>query len=322
MRPHIRLFPVIVAVLLVVPRPALPFDGPLQVRNQFPLFLPINPPYLESAALRNFFSLGLSHSSVFVIADAAAWSVHMDLELTEMDLRVAHVLSRRYAVGIEVPVLRPSGGFFDRPLDDYHDFLKWGDYGRSVRPMNGFLYEITRGGAPVITGENDRAAAGDVRLTVKRALRESGPAVSMQANIELPTGDPERGYGSGGVDTSLAVLADVRIGERSAAFVNIGAGFPGDLKARQTVDLRPYAFAGTGLEAAWWSRFSVIAQTLVQTSPFPRTGIKQIDRPGLLLTIGGRYSFTGSCLEFSLTEDPNTTAAPDFTANVTFTQKF
>jgi len=57
-------------------------------------------------------------------------------------------------------------------------------------------------------------------------------------------------------------------------------------------------------------------------SPFPDTGIRQLDWPGILLTFGGRYAFDRSSIEFSLTEDPDTAGAPDFIANVGWTQKF
>ena len=68
--------------------PAWPFEGPLQVRHQFPILVPLDPPYLESAAVRDAVAVSLSHSSVYVTQTSAAWTVNMDLELTELMVRL------------------------------------------------------------------------------------------------------------------------------------------------------------------------------------------------------------------------------------------
>jgi hypothetical protein len=66
----------------------------------------------------------------------------------------------------------------------------------------------------------------------------------------------------------------------------------------------------------------LVAQVFVQSSPFPQTGISSIDRPAVLLTFGGRYYAGSNSFELSLTEDPNTAGAPDFTLNFSFRRKF
>ena len=297
-------------------------DGPLQVRNQFPFFLGIMPPYLEPAAPRDEVFAGLSHSSVYVIADRQTWVVNMDLELTEFDLRVKKKIGSRTELGIDVPVLRPSGGFFDRPLDQWHSLLNVGDYGRHARPFNEFLYEITLNDQPVIRGVNDRTGLGDVRLTAKQVLLDNAPLVAVMAGIEVPTGDARAGYGNGSYDASAALLADVRFLKFYHGTVNLGVTVPGDLKGYQTVGLRTFWYGGLSLEAAWWNRFSVIVQTLAQTTPLPKTGIRQTDWPGVLLTIGGRYYGRSGNIEFSLTEDPDTAGAPDFIATIGYARGF
>jgi hypothetical protein len=47
-----------------------------------------------------------------------------------------------------------------------------------------------------------------------------------------------------------------------------------------------------------------------------------VDRPGVLLTVGGRYAFRRGSLELSLTEDPSVSGTPDFIANMAFTMTF
>ena len=90
---------------------------------------------------------------------------------------------------------------------------------------------------------------------------------------------------------------------------------------RATV-VRVLTALGFGVEAAWWESFHAIVQALVQGSPFPDTGIRQVDWPAVLLVMGGRYYFQKSSIEFSLTEDPDTAGTPDFILNVSYAMKF
>jgi hypothetical protein len=71
-----------------------------------------------------------------------------------------------------------------------------------------------------------------------------------------------------------------------------------------------------------WPAFSLLAQVTVQTSPWPKTGISQIDTPSILLVLGGRYYVNSGSFEFSLAEDPNTSGAPDFILNLSCKKRF
>jgi hypothetical protein len=181
---------------------------------------------------------------------------------------------------------------------------------------------VTYQGAPVIIPESHSSGLGDTRVTFKQVLSDGVPLLSLLAGLELPTGDAQKGFGNGSVDASLGLLLDFEMGKKYHGYGNVGAVFPGDLKGYQTIPLRTYAYGGFGVEAAWWESFHVIVQTLVQGSPFPDTGIRQLDWPGIMLVMGGRYYFEKSSIEFSLTEDPDTAATPDFTLNISYSMKF
>lgn len=309
--------PAFVLFFLPLTAPAFEFEGPFQVRNQFPVFLPLNQPYLEQASLEDSFSLSLSHSSVFMIEDSDQWSAHLDLELTELNLRYKKRIPGSAELGIDVPVLRATGGFMDRPLEWYHRAFGFPDYNRSTRPRNVFLYSIRKDGALLVQGENDRAGFGDVRISLKKKFFETaGRTGSFLADVELPTGNPRIGYGNGSIDAGFALLMDQQISPGARLSANIGAVFPGDLKACQRLELEPYFYAGTAVEYFAWTDLSVLAQFTAQTSPFPETEISQIDTSGMLLILGGRYYLSFGSFDFSLTEDLNTSGAPDFVLNL------
>jgi len=328
--PHVKVFfmknrvcmvPAVLMLFLFYSVPALAFEGPLQVKNQFPIFLPINQPYLEQASTESSFSLSLSHSSVFVMEDSAHWTAHLDLELTEMNLRYRKDIPHLFEVGLDIPVLRATAGFMDRPLEWYHQTFGFPDYGRSTRPQNEFLYDMKKDGAPVIEGDSDRTGFGDVRLTLKKKISGIDPVISILADVELPTGNARIGYGSGSIDSAIAVLLDKDLGSKTRLYANLGAVFPGDLKAHQTVKLDKFFYAGTGAEALIWPHCSLLAQIMAQTSPFPHTGISEIDNTGVIMTLGGRYYVGTGSFELSLTEDLNTSGAPDFILNFSYKKR-
>jgi hypothetical protein len=298
------------------------FDGPLQVKNQFTLFLPVNAPYLESAVIEDSFSANLSHSSVYLVRESAEWSVGLDMEITALDLRVKKKIKDLIEIGVELPVLSFHSGFMDGLLNSYHNAFGFSDYGRSERPDNQFLYTITEKGNLIIRGKNGKYGIGDIRVTLKTPLLRGDPAMSIQGSLELPSGNAKTGFGNGSVDAGLAVFIDKNIGNNIKSYLNFGFISPGNLKGYETINLTNFFYGGAAIEAAFWKDISLIGQLFVQGSPFPRTDIPSVDRTAVLLAFGGRYYSGNTSYEISFTEDPNTSGAPDFTLNVAWKKQF
>jgi hypothetical protein len=287
--------------------------GPMEIKNQFPLFLHLNTPVLESAAIQDSFSVQWSYSSIFFIRDSPQWSLHLDMEWAELNLKYKKTLSNSLELSIELPILSFNSGFMDNGLDWYHTTFGFPDYGRRSRPANQFLYRIKKENTLIIEGENGKVGFGDLRISAKQVLMRlnNQPFLSLKATIELPTGDPDTGYGNGSLDLSLLVQVEKKLTETLQATGNLGLVIPGNLKAQKTIELKNYWWGGIGLEAKPWKRLSILAQISTQTSPFPETGINSMDNPALLLSIGGRYY-----------RDRNTTGAPDFIINFSFKRAF
>jgi Protein of unknown function (DUF3187) len=298
------------------------FDGPLQVKNQFPLFLNVNASYLESASPQDSFAARLSHSSIYLVDNSSGWDMGLDMEITELNFRFRKSIRNFIEFGVEVPVLSFNSGFMDGFLESYHDTFGFPDYGRSERPNNDFLYEMKRNGIVIVKGKSGRIAIGDIRFSLKKPLIKGDPAISIKGEIELPTGEPETGYGNGSFDTGISLLMDKKFGEIWKTYLNLGVVFPGDLKGHERVDLKSFIWGGAAIEAALWKPISLLGQVFIQGSPFPETGISSVDRTAVLLSLGGRYLSGNSHFELSLTEDPNTSGAPDFTLNFSFTENF
>jgi len=307
-----------VVFLVLLSSIAFPFEGPLQIKNQYPITLHANQPYLESAATESSFSAGLSHSSTYTVQNSASWSFNMDMEITELNLRYKRDIKDLFEIGLEVPVLYFGGGFMDGFLESYHSTFGFSDYGRSNRPENEFLYEVRRDNALVVRGETG-TGLGDVRLTLKKSLMSSGDfGLSVKGDIELPTGDAKAGYGNGSVDAGISVLMNYYICQGIATYWNIGAVSPGDVRGYQKVELKDFVYGGMAVEADLGKGFSLLTQLQVQSRIYPETDLLAVDRAAYLLSLGGRYHSGKNSFELSLAEDINTAGAPDFILNLSY----
>jgi hypothetical protein len=298
------------------------FEGPLQVKNQFPLFLDVDAPFMEAASIENSFSANFLYSSVYLVRESSGWSMGLDMEIAELDLRFRKNIKDFIEVGVDLPFLSFNSGFMDDFLRSYHNAFGFPDYGRSNRPDNEFLYEVRRNGVLVIRGESGRIGIGDIKLTLKKPILKGDPAISIRGDVELPTGDAKKGYGSGSIDAGFAVLIDKKLSEKFKAYGNLGVVFPGDLRGHERVELREFLCSGAAIEAAVWKNFSLLGQVFVQGSPFPKTEISPVDRVAVLLSLGARYYSGNKSFELSFTEDPNTSGAPDFSLNFSFKRIF
>ncbi len=313
---------------------AYSFNGPLQVKNQFPIFLHANQPYLERATPETSFSAGLSHTSVFTVQNSGGWVIDMDMEITELLLRYRHYFKPFGELGIELPLIAFGNGFLDGALDFYHDLIGIPDpYGRSGRPENSFLYEIRHGdfnqllsergsGQPgttaLVLGETG-AGAGDLRLTLKRPLLVADTySLSIKGDLELPTGNAKEGYGNGNTDIGVSLLYDKRISNTIMSYWNIGAVFPGDVDGYRIIDLKNFVYGGSAIEFDIWKKWDLLLHLQVQSPVYPETDLRAIDGTAYLLAFGCRYHTGKTSLEFSITEDLNGTGAPDVTAHISY----
>jgi hypothetical protein len=318
-----KLFLTILSLIILFPTShALTFEGPLQIKNQLPLFMYVNAPYLETARIENSFSASFSYSSVYMVKESSEWYVGLDMEVSELNLRLKKNIKDFLEVGIDIPLASFNSGFMDGFLNSYHEAFGFPDYGRSNRPDNEFLYDVRREGVPIIDGSGGRITIGDIRLSVKKPILYGDPTISIKGDLEFPTGDAEAGYGNGSIDAGIAILFDKKVSDNVKTYLNIGAVFPGDLKGHETVELKEYLYGGAGVEAYPWKNLGLLCQVLIQGSPYPKTDISAVDRTAVLLSFGGRYLFGKNALELSFTEDPNTSGAPDFSITFSFKRKF
>lgn len=320
-------FPTVLALCLIsffgLTGIAKGFEGPLNIRNSLPLFLSAGSPSIISAECKNALNLDFTYSSTYLVDTSNEWSFKMDLETAVMDIQVRKLFGDSMELSLDLPVISFNSGIMDGFLKVYHDAFGFPDYGRSKRPLNDFLFEVTHNGSTVIRGKSGEIALGDLKIGIKKALYIGDPYISIYGFIEFPTGDPKGGYGNGALDGGIALLVNKGLGDRFMTYLNAGVVFTDSFRAEQTVSLRDYLYGGVGLEWLYSKRISLNTQFFIQGSPFRKTGIRSIDEVATILSFGGRYMIDPkSALEISFSEDTNTAGAPDFMAGIGYGYRF
>jgi len=297
---------------------AFSFEGPLQVKNLYPIFLHADQQYLEKAAVENSMSYSLSHSSTYTVQESGDWVIHLDMEITELNFRYRRIVKDLFELNVDIPVLVVGRGFMDGFLESYHSAFGFPDYGRSQRPQNDFLYEVRREGRLIVKGRSG-VRVGDIRLAVKKPLiSRDGLALSLRGDVEIPVSDARQGYSNGSPDAAFSVLLDRRITDRVMTYWNLGAVFPGDVRGYERLDINNFIAGGMSVEAVVQPGLSLIVQLQGQAAVYPVTDLLAVDRDAYLIIFGGRYKTGRRSLDLSLTEDINTAGAPDFILNLTY----
>jgi hypothetical protein len=296
--------------------------GPLHITDSHPLFLGVGSPSLVQAKPDDSFLLNLNYSSTFLKGQSRDWTADIDLETFLLEFTASKVVMGSTEISLKVPFISYNSGFLDGFLESYHNTFGFSDYGRSQRPENEFLFRISHEGKTVIEGRSGEIAPGDIRLAVKQPLLSGDPFVSLYGFVELPTGNADRGYGSGSLNEGVLLLMDKNLGESFRAYLNAGYVFTGSYRAREKIDLSDYPFAALGLEWKYSENLSVHGQWSVQGSPY-NTGIRELDGIASILSFGGKYSVASrSDIELYFSEDVNTAGAPDFMIGLAYEYMF
>jgi hypothetical protein len=303
-----------------------PFEGPLVIKNGYPLYAAIRSPSLMSAEPENNLDINFSYSSTYQVKRLNDWYFGIDLETAITDIQFKRLAGKETEIGLDIPIIRYGPGFMDGAIDTYHDLIGLHNaYGRNNRPRDQFLLQITHNGEIVIQGEPGKTAVGDMMVEVKQALynNRASTIISVQAFVNLPTGDPDAAFGSGRTNGGMAVLMNEMLRSDIMVYLNAGIGFINKLEALQEVKLGNYYYGGVGLELLYSKSLSLNAQMVIQSSPFPKSGIHFVDDPSLLGSFGGRYKVDAlSSLGIAVTEDLDTAGAPDIMIGADYRYQF
>lgn len=300
--------------------------GPLAVRNQHPAQLLVQ--HLDPAAATAVpaggveAQLDLAYTSVFLSGAAPRRSFAMDGEYLRVAPRLRVGLGGGLTAAAALPFAHTSGGFLDDFVIDYHDWFGFPDQGRDEAPRDEFGISLRRtgiGGGEVWGVQRDGFEWLDLPLELALQVLPTGPdhlGLAVRGGVELPTGDDDRGYGSGGIDGSFGAIVDYRpVG--LGLYGHLQHTFAGTPARTRAAGLRfaDVTSAGLAAELPLGEALHAFLQVEWETSTLREFDLAVVGRDQVLLWVGGRLEVeTGWLVELGFGEDLAGKVSPDFTA--------
>ena len=172
--------------------------------------------------------------------------------------------------GFTVPVVGRAGGFADSTIENFHSAFHLGNAQRDEFPRNRSLITVNNQGSPYTVAEGDSWGIGDVSAFVAGRITEGTsvlPAVTVQGEIFLPTGNEDELRGMGAPAIALSSVASKRLwGSPFVAFLGMGFEYCNSDNI-SIIEIRDEQFSGlAGMEYQYSKSLSLIAQYLLSTA--------------------------------------------------------
>lgn len=171
----------------------------------------------------------------------------VDSETVQGTAKVAHALTERFQLGIEISFFWRSGGILDRPIEGFHRAFGLGNLDRKKYPRDRMLVRFYREDGSVFVLNRQGLDLEDAVLSSQYTLTCGGrllPAAALNVSASLPTGHHSSLSGTGGVDLGIALLLAKRFGK---VYFYLNGGL---------VRLGNRDFVGIPLRSHKWTLFS------------------------------------------------------------------
>jgi hypothetical protein len=291
---------------------------PLANRNQFPLaLLFIAPNRADGEVLprgARSVSLNFDYSNILSRDAAGRESLWLDMEYTSAAIGFQVGLGRGFEAGASLPIYAMHGGFLDPLISGLHDTFGYPNEFRSSIPDNLFQYYYRLEGEPLLARATGTTGAGDLTLTVRKALEGRYPLgirLVAHAAAKLPTGSRDRLSGSGGYDYGFGINAR-RVGRSVGGYLNFSYNLPGDSDGLKTRNFAALAAAFDWRFRASWPNLALVVQ-FEQFQRFLKSDLPVLNQSPRQMVLGLRWRRSDRfCYEWRLAEDLDA-ATPDFT---------
>jgi hypothetical protein len=316
------------------------FFGPIPSRSLMPLSLIFPQPVpekvspLPAGAVES--EIRVEYASIFVSDVSGAERILVDGEFCRSALAfrfglpqsVTDALSRfvdGIEVGFEIPFLRYVSGRFDGFIEDWHSFFGLPQGNRDKNPNGRYGVDYANGSGSFLTAEEDGMHLADIPVTVKVGLfdpAEAALGLALRGVIELPTGDEDDGFGSGGLDGGVGFLVEKRF-EELAVYFSLDQIFRKSPDSFHGIDVAHVTHGSLAAEYRLFESFSVVLQTDYQSKPLNGAHLREFVDPQWMGAVGGVFRLTGDTLfRIAIAEGLTVDSAPDFTVSAGLTCRF
>lgn len=240
----------------------------------------------------------------------------LDAEVLELRLHFDRALGERFALHVELPWRRISGGSLDGFIDDWHSVFGLPGGSRRSLPEDELLVEFSRGSATLLRFDEPSSGLGDVPLAVGYQLHANErAALSAWLSVKAPTGDADDLTGSGAMDVALSLAGASQLHEDWQLFGQASVAWlgEGDVLADRQQDVAWVLMGGLSWNA--WRSLDVTAQVEANSAVYDGLH-SELDGSAVVLTFGGTWrSQRGWRFDVGISEDLQAGASPDIVFN-------
>ncbi|MDP2600076.1 MAG: DUF3187 family protein [Deltaproteobacteria bacterium] len=258
-------------------------QGPLITRTQHPVYLQmvnLNPDRamaLPTGLLE--VRVDSAYSNIFERQADKTYFVDLDMELWRIGWVGTYGLGKGFDVGMEVPLLHMNGGYLDGFIQDYHNAFGFPNGGRDQVPNGIFEYFVRENGRTRYQVGSQDLNIGDITLFMKHQLLHETdvlPALSWRFGFKFPSGDPDKGMGSGNPGFGFGVAAEKSY-KKLHGYLNANYLVDGGNEAIENLmETGSFVFTVAG-EWSFSDRISLLLQLDGGTPRLKGTGLEEWD---------------------------------------------
>jgi hypothetical protein len=242
-------------------------------------------------------------AEMLVQRDPAGDAYFFDVEIPRIAVSFQYRLSKRIQAGLELPVLRFSGGLMDGVIEAFHSTFGISDDERPDFKQNTAQAFVYLGGNFWHRSERDLQGPGpgDVILSAKYLFNEEGndsPALAIKFGMKLPAGQYQKMHGSGSADFGVSLLASKSLA-RNTLYLTFDAIFPGEWRVLPNFDLARFYVLQFAYERLLGKNLSLLLQANSNSNPFrgkTETGLSGLSHE---LTLGIKLDISQKLVWFA-----------------------
>lgn len=285
---------------------------------------PVEPVPVMAGAWGLSWALDIANNSISDESSDGEQAI-IDGETWRVSFRAGYGISEALTIEALIPVVSQQNGILDGFISGWHDLFGLTNSRREEFEDNNLSYLYTDPAGDDVDVQQPGTGIGDIRLSGALRLageRRSDRQLILRAGLKLPTGDPDRLYGSGGTDLSLQILGTDRRTLSSwdttlswmAGMLWLGDGEVLEDRQRDAV-----AVGSLGLVKPLNERLQLKAQLDAHGS-FYDSDLDVIGSSAVQLVIGGGLSIgSNRWLDFGIVENLSQAASdttPDFVVHI------
>jgi hypothetical protein len=250
------------------------------------------------------------------IRDLPGENYLVDLELGQVDFAIHHQFSENWGGYLIVSGASIGGGFLDRTIENFHDFINGPKFGRPAAARNdaNVLFDLKSGSyasfeAPGRGGLLDPVIG--VRYT--GAPVADGWQLTLESAIKLPVADRGDALSTGHTDIGVQMSLQ-RFWERDAVYVNLAAVYYAGMEKFNPEPEQILPTLVVGYERRMTARTNLVVQGYLSQSVYEReqTDLSELLGTKYQLSLGVRHRRGRHLVTFALTENiQNINNTPD-----------